>query len=128
MPVEANTTLVAHDHDVQNKGSLTPSVILDVDMSNGLDGSFYHGQVTTILKDAIYERSTNFRTVLELQQYLLQVVYLSYSNLFWDTIKVLFLGETYLRFLPHESNTIRSRISQQTFYNLHDFVDCSIAT
>ena len=76
VPVEANTTLVAHDHDVQNKGSLTPSVILDVDMSNGLDGSFYHGQVTTILKDAIYERSTNFRTVLELQQYLLQVVYL----------------------------------------------------
>lgn len=46
--------------------------MIDVDTSDGVEGSFYHGEVTVLLKDAIFERSTSVRTVLELEQYLLK--------------------------------------------------------
>ena len=63
----ANTILGALDHDVNSKGSLTPSVCLDVDIPETLD-SFYRGKVTVILKDAVFQPSNPFRHAIELLQ------------------------------------------------------------
>lgn len=69
--VPTTSTLAAEDHDVNNKGSITPSVILDVDIPKEPYDSFYRGKVTSILKDSVFQPSNSFRTVLELEQYIL---------------------------------------------------------
>ena len=48
------TVLLALDHDVNSKGSFTPSVSLEVEIHDELD-SFYCGQVTLALKDSVLQ-------------------------------------------------------------------------
>ena len=62
----ATSTLMSEDHDTHNKGSITPSVILDVNIRipEDADDSFYRGDVTTILKDSVFNASNSFQTVL----------------------------------------------------------------
>ena len=67
--VPLTTVLGALDHDVQSKGSLTLSVCLNVDVPEEM-GTFYQGQVTVILKDAVFQPSTQFRHSTELCQIL----------------------------------------------------------
>lgn len=65
-----NFNLSCLDHDVQNKGSLTPSVLLDVDIPEDLADSFYRVRVTFTIKDSIFEHSLPFRHIVELQHIL----------------------------------------------------------
>lgn len=68
--VPMNSTLSCLDHDVQSKGSLTPSVILEVAVPRQYEDSFYRGQVYVTFKDSIFQPSTPFRHVVELQHIL----------------------------------------------------------
>lgn len=68
--VPLNFNLSCLDHDVQNKGSLTPSVLLDVDIPEDLADSFYRVRVTFTIKDSIFEHSLPFRHIVELQHIL----------------------------------------------------------
>jgi hypothetical protein len=68
--VPMNSQLSCLDHDVQCKGSLTPSVILDVDIPESLSDSFYQGQVSLTMKDSVFQPSTPFRHITELQHVL----------------------------------------------------------
>lgn len=68
--VPTNSNLSCLDHDVQNKGSLTPSVVLDVDVPEDVSDSFYRGQVTLTIKDSVFEPSSPFRHMVELQHIL----------------------------------------------------------
>ena len=63
------SVLGALDHDVNQRGSLTPSVILDVDIPPKYD-SFYRGQVTVTLKDSVFEASSPFRHAQEILEYI----------------------------------------------------------
>ena len=65
-----NKTVSAADHDVHNKGSVTPSVVLQVDIPDDPSISFYQGQVHVSLKCSIFQPSTCFRTLLELEKML----------------------------------------------------------
>ena len=48
-------------HDVMSKGSITPSVCLNVDLPEEKDGSFYRGEVTvTYTNSVIQEIQLNF--------------------------------------------------------------------
>ena len=49
--VPTSLTLSALEHDVQSKGSITPSVCLSVKISEDIAGSFYNGQVTVSFKE-----------------------------------------------------------------------------
>ena len=62
-----NSILGALDHDVCQKGSLTPSVYLNVEIPETLE-TFYRGQVSVILKDAVYQASSPLRHATELLQ------------------------------------------------------------
>ena len=53
------------DHDF-SKISVTPSVILDVDVPESIDGSFYDGQVYVGLKENCFEPSSPIRHITEL--------------------------------------------------------------
>lgn len=68
--VPMNSTLSCLDHDVQSKGSFTPSVILDVAVPRQYEDSFYRGQIYVTFKDSIFQPSTPFRHVVELQHIL----------------------------------------------------------
>lgn len=57
-------------HDCQSKGSLTPSVCLDVDIPDANDESFYRGKVTLGMKDSVFKSSNPFRHAVELQHIL----------------------------------------------------------
>ncbi|XP_060561163.1 uncharacterized protein LOC132720934 [Ruditapes philippinarum] len=57
----ANTTLVATDHDMHHKGSLTPSVYLKCDVPKDMNGSFYRGKVTTVINDSVFQSSNPMR-------------------------------------------------------------------
>ncbi|KAL3865743.1 hypothetical protein ACJMK2_043103 [Sinanodonta woodiana] len=54
--VPMNSVLSCLDHDVQSKGSLTPSFVLDVDIP-----------VLVTFKDSIFQASTPFRHIVELE-------------------------------------------------------------
>lgn len=58
--VPLNSMLSCLDHDVQSKGSLTPSVCLSVDVPEEADQSFYRGHVSLVLKDSVFQASTPF--------------------------------------------------------------------
>ena len=60
-----NTILGALDHDTSSKGSLTPSVCLEVDIPETMD-RFYRGDVTVIMKDSVFQASSSFRHAAEL--------------------------------------------------------------
>lgn len=68
--VPLNSMLSCLDHDCQSKGSLTPSVCLDVDIPDANDESFYRGQVTLGMKDSVFQSSNPFRHAVELQHIL----------------------------------------------------------
>lgn len=70
--VPLNSVLSSLDHDVSSKGSLTPSVVLNVDIPNDISESFYRGQVSLTIKDSIFEASSPFRHVAELGKILEQ--------------------------------------------------------
>jgi hypothetical protein len=59
-PAPSTTTISAADHDM-TKASLTPSVILHVDVPSTSASSFVQGQVTTIVNDSVLQGSTPFR-------------------------------------------------------------------
>ena len=63
--VGLNETLQVGDHDF-TKFSLSPSVSLDVDIPECIDGSFYHGQVHIGLKENAFEASMSLRYAVEL--------------------------------------------------------------
>ncbi|WAR09165.1 hypothetical protein MAR_019123 [Mya arenaria] len=67
------STLGALDHDVGSKGSLTPSVVLKVDVPELPSESFYRGQVLVTLKDSVFQPSTPFRHAVELMKIARQV-------------------------------------------------------
>lgn len=70
--VPLNSMLSCLDHDVQSKGSLTPSVCLSLDVPEEADHSFYRGQVSLVLTDSAFQASTTFRHGIELQKNLEQ--------------------------------------------------------
>lgn len=61
-----NSILGAADHDVNKKGSLTPSVLLDCDIPESADKSFVQGQVSVFLNDSIFQASSPFRHAVQL--------------------------------------------------------------
>lgn len=71
--VPSSSTLACLDHDLGSKGSLTPSVFLEVNIPESSDESFYRGQVSVILKDSIFQQSTPFRHALELKEIMRKV-------------------------------------------------------
>ena len=62
-------TIAALDHDVNQKASITPSVLLDIDIPGCIEESFYRGQVTVTLKDSVFEASNPNRFVAEVINY-----------------------------------------------------------
>jgi hypothetical protein len=62
----SQTTLVAADHDVHHKGSLTPSVLLDCDVPETVNASFVRGQVTVYVNDSVFEPANLFRHAAQL--------------------------------------------------------------
>ena len=56
-----NSVLVAADHDLHHKGSLTPSVYMRCEVPDSIEKSFYHGNVTTIINDSVFQQSTPMR-------------------------------------------------------------------
>ena len=66
--VPTTSTLGALDHDVNQKGSLTPTVTLACKISESVDESFYSGQVFVTLKDSVFQPSTSFQSTLELYE------------------------------------------------------------
>ena len=68
--VPITSTLVALDHDLQTKGSITPSVCLKIDIPDTIENSFYKGKVTVTYKDSVFQPSTPFRHGIEIQRIL----------------------------------------------------------
>ena len=68
--VPEGSRLSALDHDVSSKGSITPSVCLNVKIPEDKDGSFYQGKVSVIYKDSIFQPSSPWRHVTEIQKLL----------------------------------------------------------
>ena len=68
--VPEGSQLSALDHDVSSKGSITPSVCLNVKIPEDKDGSFYQGKVSVIYKDSIFQPSSPWRHVTEIQKLL----------------------------------------------------------
>ena len=56
-----STTIAALDHDVNHKGSLTPSVYLRCDIPDEPSRSFCRGTVTTVINDSIFQSSSPMR-------------------------------------------------------------------
>lgn len=52
------------DHDF-SRGSITPSVTLNIDIPTEPVESFYHGKVTVTLKDSVFQASDPFRHAAE---------------------------------------------------------------
>ena len=63
----STTTLVAADHDQLSKGSLTPSVSLQVEIPDNISKSFYRGQVTVEVQDAVFQPSSPMRHAASLR-------------------------------------------------------------
>ena len=68
MPI--NSVLSCLDHDMQSKSSLTPSIILDVDIPENFSGSFYRDKVPVTIKDSIFQPSIPLRHAAELKNVL----------------------------------------------------------
>ena len=63
--VGLSQTLEVGDYD-STKFSLSPSVSLDVDIPENIEGSFYYGQVHIGLKENVFEPSSALRHAAEL--------------------------------------------------------------
>ena len=57
----STSVIAAADHDQNSKGSFTPSVSLHVDIPDDINKTFYHGQVSVVLNDAVFQASNPFR-------------------------------------------------------------------
>lgn len=68
--VPVSALLGALDHDQQQKGSLTPSVYLNVEIPETVEDTFYRGQVSVLLKDSVFQPSTAFRHAVEMESLL----------------------------------------------------------
>lgn len=55
------STLVATDHDLHKKGSLTPSVYFKCEIPSSIHESFYRGLVTTVVNDSVFQSSNPTR-------------------------------------------------------------------
>ena len=64
--VPLSSSLQALDHDVNQKGSITPTVNLLVDITDDINESFYRGQVSVCLKDSVFQPDSRFRSTIEL--------------------------------------------------------------
>ena len=69
--VSENETFAVGDHDF-TKFSITPSVVLDVEIPDKFEGSWYTGQVFVGLKDAVFQSSSPLRHATGLHSLLLQ--------------------------------------------------------
>jgi hypothetical protein len=58
--------LSALDHDMQSKGSFTPSVCLEVAVPSKIEESFYRGSVHVSYKDSIFQASSPWRHATEI--------------------------------------------------------------
>ena len=67
--VPVSTVLGALDHNINSKGSFTPSISLEVEIPDELD-SFYRGQVTVALKKSVLQPSLPFRHATEIKELL----------------------------------------------------------
>ena len=52
-------------------GSLIPSVTLISNIPDSIEQSFYHGQVNITFKESVFQLSSSFRSVLEIQKALI---------------------------------------------------------
>ena len=68
--VGSNSSFQVGDHDF-TKAKVTPSVTLVCDVPESLDETFYHGNVHVCYKDTIFQPSSPYRHVAELQKVLL---------------------------------------------------------
>ena len=59
--VPTQETLVACDHDVAVKSSVTPSVVLRCDIPESIDQSFVSGKINVVLNDSVFQTSSPFR-------------------------------------------------------------------
>ena len=113
-----NKTMSAADHDVHNKGSFTPSVVLHMDIPEVATESFYKGQVHVSLKDSIFQPSNCFRTLLELED-------MVKNSSEWGHINILMIftdgGPEHL--LTHES----VRVSLMVLFKRNPNLDALIA-
>lgn len=66
--VATGSVLSALDHDIQQKGPLTPTVCLIVDIPGKVDDIFYRGQVFVTLKDSIFQSSSPWQHATELME------------------------------------------------------------
>ena len=61
-----STTYAALDHDMQSKGSITPSVTLKCRVPDNASESFVRGKVLVNVNDSIFEASNPFRHAVQL--------------------------------------------------------------
>lgn len=66
----ADVQNVAADHDTSAKLKLTPSVTLQVEIPDTIDGDFYNGQVMVTVKDTIFQPSNPLRHAAEMNNFL----------------------------------------------------------
>ena len=68
--VSSSETFVVGDHDF-TKFSVIPSVILDVEIPEQFEGSWYSGQVFVGVENAVHEGSSSLRHAVELHSKLI---------------------------------------------------------
>ena len=67
------THLLLVDHNF-TRFSIIPSVVLQVEIPDTFEGSWYHGKVLVGLKDAVFQSSSPLRHATELHSFLLETV------------------------------------------------------
>ena len=72
--IPINSTLGALDHDVNQKGSVTPTVSLLYKVPDSIDGPFYRRNPIITLKDSVFLASNSFRSILELKQTIINTI------------------------------------------------------
>ena len=68
-----NQSFEVSDHDF-TKMTLTPSVIVQVDILESIEGSFYRGKVDTALKGSVFQPSSPLRHATEMTRRFLNAV------------------------------------------------------
>ena len=67
--VGLNERFVVGDHDF-SRGSLVPSVTIKIDIPEQVDDSWYKGSVNICIKEAVFQPSSPYRHVIELEKHL----------------------------------------------------------
>lgn len=84
--VPSSIVPAALDHDVNQKASVVPSVMLDIKIPDIIEETFYRGQVAVTLNDAVFQTSSPNRFVSEVLKY-----WESLANEKRECVKLLFL-------------------------------------